>query len=127
MPVETTLYGESFWQACRKGVEQYQLFQAQGKLDVVEVQQAWQSYPPAPPAYAPSPLVLPGENQIKTAYLQDRTKYLQAQKAFLEEHYYKPLVANPNDLKLKNELATLLNWLGEHERAREIWKGILRL
>jgi hypothetical protein len=35
LPVETTMYGESFWQASRKGVEQYDLFDKKNNLVIV--------------------------------------------------------------------------------------------
>jgi hypothetical protein len=61
------------------------------------------------------------------AYDHDRAQYLQLQKSFLDQRYYKRLAENPNDPDLKNELATVLFWQGEIERAEKMWSEMLGL
>jgi DNA-binding beta-propeller fold protein YncE/tetratricopeptide (TPR) repeat protein len=52
VPVEMTLVGSSFTRAWQKGAEEYRDWSAKGKVEIVEVQKAWEQFRPVtlPPA-----------------------------------------------------------------------------
>jgi hypothetical protein len=126
LPVETTILGETFWNAWQMGVQQYHKFTAQDKFVIVEVHRAWEQYHrPVYIDYAAEPLPLPDEKSVASVCRQEYARHLQAQESFLAEKYYEPLKRNPHDLTKKNELAMILNFMGKKAEAREIYRTIL--
>jgi len=125
LPIETTMYGKSFWEALEKGTEQYQTYQAEGKLELIDVHEAWQQYRPVYISYKPDPLEIPSLQNVYFNYKQDLRHYIKTRDRFLNENYYEPLQKNPHDSRRQNQLAYILYHLGKEDQALERFEKLI--
>jgi hypothetical protein len=128
LPIETTFYGlnHSFRDAWGKGAEQYFNSQDDPGFEVVDIHEAWETYEPFCLEADDLKIAMPDQNQIFSIFNPDRQQILDSQNQFLEENYLKPLMANPGDLKRKNELALIYFARGEIKKAEKIFDQIVR-
>jgi DNA-binding beta-propeller fold protein YncE len=71
IPLEATAIGSSFTEAWKQGAEEYKRWSQQGKLNVIDIHRAWQTYEPATLAEVKQTLKVPTRQALEEKYLKD--------------------------------------------------------
>lgn len=127
IPIETTMVGQSFEAAWKKGAQLAIVDNAPSKVDVIPMRNAWQVYPP---------LSLP-KNEVKIAVnaktlktdLADQLKTIQeARTASLDKQIaaLRKKAKGKRNLEEKNRLASLLALTGKYSDAESVLKKALK-
>lgn len=98
VPVETTLIGQSFFDAYLVGLSQYKKWKADEKIKIIEVQSAWRKY--NPPSLL-SPLIslnVPLREEIEKIYSFDLNQIVDLKIEGLISEYKATAENNPQDI-----------------------------
>jgi tetratricopeptide (TPR) repeat protein len=107
IPVEMTLVGSSFTRAWQKGAEEYRDWSAKGKIEIVEVQKAWEQFRPVtlPPADL-KPIRVKQED-IEAKYKDELETLGRQRLTALSAQYLAALKKNPGDVSALAQLGIL--------------------
>lgn len=127
LPVEITLFGQSFLEAWRAGAAELDQWPTiEQRRRVVDTAEAWTTYPPASPKFEgpippPSPAALQGAFNGQLAALQALMRnYIQAT-------YIEPLQTNPDDAARRAELGRVYTNIHQFDRALAVYEeGLTR-
>jgi opacity protein-like surface antigen len=115
IPVEVTLFGESFAAAWGAAAEETRRLLAAGELGMVDVQSSWREFPPSPPAAAAA-VDLPDSTVVLSRFDSDWQALRQLRDQFLTREY-----GGTSATELTSDLAPTIIYnlvqLGEYERA----------
>jgi hypothetical protein len=125
VPVEMTLVGSSFTKAWQKAAESYRDWSAKGKVTVVEINKAWETFKPVtlPKADVKTPVVQRAE--IEAKYKGELETLGKQRLATLSEAYLETLKKNPVDQTALCQLGILYAENGLHAEALEQFKAML--
>ena len=116
LPVEVTLFGQSFHQAWRTAVEECLRLAAEDRLLVVDTRSAWRHYPPSPPNLK-IPVEIPQKEGITPLFDADRDHLRTLRDVFLNRAYLDELAVAPDNYPLYSAFVYNLLQLGEYDRA----------
>ncbi len=71
IPVEATMIGSPFMEAWKQGADEYRRWQQQGKLAVLDIHRAWQTYEPATLPEANLAIKHPSREAMEEKFLKD--------------------------------------------------------
>jgi hypothetical protein len=117
LPVEVTLFGQSFQRAWRTAVAECNQLAADDRLIVVDTKSAWRHYPPSAPALEDREISIPDKGLVDTLFASD-WDYLHAlRETFLEREYLQQLSNSPGNYPLHSAYVYNLLQLGAFDRA----------
>jgi tetratricopeptide (TPR) repeat protein len=125
MPVETTIIQSSFLYAWAKGSQNYRQALADNSIEIIEIaaNQRPERYPAAEVSAADCPeLIVPSLANRVAANLATLAAIA---KSYLQK-FDDGLLADPDNLKLRNQYAVILGQNGERQKARAHFSFILR-
>ena len=117
IPVEVTLFGQSFQQAWSTAVAECRKLAAEDRLIVVDTRGAWRQYPPAVPTLKEYKINVPEKSSIDTLFASDWDDLRALRETFLEREYLQQLSDSPNNYSLHSAYIYNLLQLGAFERA----------
>ncbi|MDA0685108.1 MAG: triple tyrosine motif-containing protein, partial [Bacteroidetes bacterium] len=105
IPVEVTKLGEgSFLDAWELGAQTCGLLDSDGKLAVTEVRSAWADFPYALPPIE-GEVELPDAERFEQAFQKDVQGLRRMRDQYVQQHYIRPLMKDPNDHVRRMNLA----------------------
>lgn len=107
IPVETTMYGKSFFDAWKFGAQEYYNSENSGKLTVVPILDAWDNFPPVTLEQTTWEPKLPSKNVIWPAFRQDINSINSVGVDSTIRELKGKLSSSPNDTESMNKLALL--------------------
>ena len=116
IPVEVTLFGQSFHEAWRTAVEECQQLQREDRLEIADTRAAWKTYPPSDISFELE-VTAPAKAQIDSSWAADWQQMRRIHEEYLEQNYLSALRQNPQRISLHNALIFNLLQLGDHDRA----------
>ena len=127
IPVEMTVVGASFTRAWQKGAEEYRNWSAKGKVDIVNIQSAWEQFKPVtlPPFDGKSVKVK--RDEIEAKYKGELEALGRQRLAFLSEKHLAALKRNPKDVNALGQLGILYGENGLYAEALEQFQKALAL
>jgi tetratricopeptide (TPR) repeat protein len=125
LPVEMTMVGSSFTRAWQKGAEQYRDWSARGKLEIIDIQQAWDEFRPVtlPPGGGVAVKATPEE--IEAKYPDELQELGRRRLAMLSAEYLTVLKNDPGSVPALCALGTLYGENGMHTEALEQFQKLL--
>jgi Flp pilus assembly protein TadD len=105
------MVGAPFTRAWQKGAEEFRDWSAKGKAEIIEVQTAWEQYPPVTLPPADLRPVKVRKEEIEAKYKDELEALGRQRLAMLSADYLKELKARPDD---RNALARLGILYGEN-------------
>jgi sugar lactone lactonase YvrE len=125
IPVEMTIVGNSFTRAWQKGAEEYRDWSAKGKLEIIDVHKAWETFKPVtlPPADFKAPKV--SRDEIEAKYKNELESLSRQRLAVLSAGYLEDLKANKKDVDALTQLGILYGENGFYPEALEQFQKIL--
>jgi sugar lactone lactonase YvrE len=125
IPVEMTMVGSSFTRAWQKGAEEYRDWSAKGKVDIIDVQKAWELFKPVTLPSADIKPVKVGREEIEAKYKDELEALGRQRLAALSAEYLEVLKKNPNDAAALGQLGILYGENGLYAEALEQFQKIL--
>jgi hypothetical protein len=116
IPVEVTLFGKSFHEAWRVGMEKVLAMEAAGQLVIADTREAWGQYPPSPP-YFEQRVDAPKAEKMVEPLEADWQELRQVHESFLQAEYLKELERAPGNVSLQEAFLFNLFQLNQYERA----------
>jgi len=116
IPVETTLFGKSFHEAWRVGMEKVLAMEAAGALTVVDTRQAWERYPPSPPDFD-TRVQVPDSQVLEESFASNWEELRRVRQRFLQNAYLESLARQPDNVELQEAYLFNLYQLNEYDRA----------
>jgi tetratricopeptide (TPR) repeat protein/DNA-binding beta-propeller fold protein YncE len=125
IPIEITMIGKPFMQAWFRGAENLQTARENGKLNLIDVETAWEKYPPV--SLPDSEIEQPKVVHPKLVALVTEELSLQQMSALESETrpYLEKIAKNGNDLASRMQLGIAYAKHGLFEKAREQFNYIL--
>ena len=127
IPLEATMVNASFSEAWAEGARKYHQALATNSLGIIDLKQAWQTYPPVTLRQAAYTIDLPEEQRItglvKTAQSQLLTKSIDR----LILPYQTMITNNPRDIAARMQIAILYARYGLYEDASIEFESLLEL
>jgi len=126
VPVETTWMDKSFIKAWERGANLVKEHQKANELKIVEVNNAWQKYKPIPVSTleriitAPEVMAIINDEEIK----QDKNTIAERRKEHIKT-MENSVAQYPDNLQIRNELATTYAMIGNHQKAKNHYQIIL--
>ncbi len=117
IPVEMTLVGSSFTRAWQKGAEEYRDWSAKGKVDIIDIQKAWEQFKPASLPKADVKPVKVKREEIEAKFKGELDTLARQRLANLSAGYLEALKKNPNDQNALGQLGILYGENGLYAEA----------
>ena len=127
IPVEMTLIGSSFTKAWQKGAEEYRDWSAKGKVEIIEIQKAWDQFKPATLPKADVKPIKVKREEIEAKYRGELDALARQRLTNLSAEYLDALKKNPNDQKALGQLGILYGENGLHAEALVQFQKMLAL
>jgi tetratricopeptide (TPR) repeat protein len=126
IPVEMTMVGTSFTRAWQKGAEEYRDWVAGDKVNIINVQKAWDEF---------KPITLPGSgesvkvkrDEIEAAFKGELDALARRRLAYSSAEYREALKRTPDDLTALGQLGILYGENGLFDEALEQFQKLLAL
>ena len=125
IPVEMTMVGAPFTRAWQKGAEEFRDWSAKGKAEIIEVQTAWEQYPPVTLPPADLRPVKVRKEEIEAKYKDELEALGRQRLAMLSADYLKELKARPDDRHALARLGILYGENGMFTEALEQFQKLL--
>jgi len=125
VPVEMTMVGAPFTRAWQKGAEEYRDWQAKGKIDIIEVQTAWERFRPVTLPPAEMRQVKIKQEDIEAKYKDELESLGRQRLANLSAGYLAVLKKTPDDGAARAQLGILYGENGMYAEALEQFQKLL--
>jgi Flp pilus assembly protein TadD len=127
VPVEMTLVGSSFTRAWQKGAEEYRDWSAKGKVEIIEVQKAWEQFRPVTLPAADLKQVRVKREEIEAMYKDELEALGRQRLSTLSAGYLAALKQKPDDGQALAQLGILYGENGLYSEALEQFQKLLAL
>jgi tetratricopeptide (TPR) repeat protein len=117
IPVEMTLVGSSFTRAWQKGAEEYRDWSVKGKVEIVEVQKAWEQFRPVTLPPADLKPVKVKQEDIEAKYKDELETLGRQRLTALSAEYLAILKKKPGDVSALAQLGILYGENGLYTEA----------
>jgi DNA-binding beta-propeller fold protein YncE len=125
VPVEMTLVGSSFTRAWQKGAEEYRDWSAKGKVEIVEVQKAWEQFRPVTLPPADLKQIRVKQEEIEAKYKDELEALGRQRLVTLSGGYLEALKNKPDDGQALAQLGILYGENGLYTEALEQFQKLL--
>jgi len=125
IPVEMTLVGSSFTRAWQKGAEEYRDWSAKGKVDIVEVQKAWEQFRPVTLPTSDMKPIKVKKDDIEAKYKDELETLGRQRLVALSAGYLAALKKKPGDITALAQLGILYGENGLYTEALEQFQKLL--
>jgi len=125
IPVEMTMVGSSFSRAWQKGAEEYRDWSAKEKVDIIDVQKAWELFKPVTLPSADIKAAKVTRDEIEAKYKDELETLGRQRLANLSASYLEELKKNPNDVTTLVQLGILYGENGLYAEALEQFQKAL--
>ena len=125
IPVEMTLVGSSFTRAWQKGAEEYRDWSAKGKVEIVEVQKAWEQFRPVTLPPADLKQIRVRQEEIEAKYKDELEALGRQRLSALSAGYLAALKKKPDDGQALAQLGILYGENGLYTEALEQFQKLL--
>ncbi|MBI4375785.1 MAG: tetratricopeptide repeat protein [Elusimicrobia bacterium] len=125
VPVEATLIGKPFTEAVRKASYAFRTEHAKGKVKIIDIRRAWESFEPATLPASSWSADPPKGDGVEKRLSQELSALSQARYAFLKKHYEAKLKENSGDLDTRIDLGILEHQAGRPDAAGEHFSKVL--
>jgi tetratricopeptide (TPR) repeat protein len=126
IPVEMTMVGTSFTRAWQKGAEEYRDWAVRNKVNIINVQKAWDEFRPVMLPKSGGTVKVKRE-EIETAFKGELEALASRRLAFLSAAYRDALKKTPDDLTALGQLGILYGENGLVTEALEQFQKLLAL
>ncbi|MGE0081136.1 MAG: tetratricopeptide repeat protein [Thiohalomonadaceae bacterium] len=120
IPLETTMIATSFGEAWTEGARKYREHKAAGKLTVIPVHQAWNTFQPVTLKPAGYDLPLPSAETVAPLLSLDRAVLLERSLERLVAPYRAMLAVAPDNRQARMQMAIVYARYGLHDKALAI-------
>jgi DNA-binding beta-propeller fold protein YncE/tetratricopeptide (TPR) repeat protein len=127
IPVEMTMVGSSFTRAWQKGAEEYRDWLAKGKVEIIEVQKAWEQFRPVTLPASDQRQVKVTKEQIEAKFKDELEALGRQRLATLSAGYLATLKKTPDDRTALTQLGILYGENGMYTEALEQFQKLLAL
>jgi tetratricopeptide (TPR) repeat protein len=117
IPVEMTLVGSSFTRAWQKGAEEYRDWSVKGKVDIIDIQKAWDQFKPATLPKEDAKAVKVKREEIEAKFKGELDTLARQRLVNLSAEYLDALKKNPNDQNALGQLGILYGENGLYAEA----------
>ncbi len=126
VPVEATLIAASFTEAWAEGARKYHLYGKQGKMKIMPLAQAWQTYPPVTLPPADFIVEIPSK-EVLGAKIEKEWEILSVKALERQVRPYRMMLAlNPSNTQAKMQIAIVYAQSGLYDRAITELEAILK-
>ncbi|MHB8845059.1 MAG: 6-bladed beta-propeller [Nitrospirota bacterium] len=127
IPVEMTMVGSSFTRAWQKGAEQYRDWLAKGKVEIIEVQKAWEQFRPVTLPTSDQRQVKVRQEDIEAKFKDELESLGRQRLATLSAGYLAALKKAPDDQAALSQLGILYGENGMYTESLEQFQKLLAL
>jgi DNA-binding beta-propeller fold protein YncE len=127
IPLEMTMVGSSFTRAWQKGAEEYRDWSAKGKIEIIEVQKAWEEFRPVTLPAGDGKTVLVKREEIEAKFPGEIDMLGSQRLARLSQGYLAVLQKKPDDAAALSQLGILYGENGMYTEAVEQFQKLLAL
>jgi DNA-binding beta-propeller fold protein YncE len=127
IPLEMTLVGSSFTRAWQKGAEEYRDWSAKGKLELIDVNKAWEAFKPVTLPPTDSKPVPVTREEIEAKYKDELETLGRQRLAALSAGYVEVLKKNPKDTAALSQLGILYGENSLYAEALEQFQKMLAM
>lgn len=125
IPVEMTMVGQPFTRAWQKGAEEYRDWSAKGRLDVMEVQKAWDAFRPVTLPGGDGRTVKVKREEIEERFPDELQELGRQRLSFVSAEYLAVLKNDPADRAALRQLGVLYGENGMYTEALEQFQKLL--
>jgi DNA-binding beta-propeller fold protein YncE/tetratricopeptide (TPR) repeat protein len=125
VPVEMTMVGAPFTRAWQKGAEEYRDWLAKGKVEIIEVQKAWEQFRPVTLPTTDQKPVRVKQEEIEAKFKDELETLGRQRLANLSAGYLTALQKTPNDGAALAQLGILYGENGMYPEALEQFQKLL--
>jgi DNA-binding beta-propeller fold protein YncE len=125
IPVELTMVGQSFTHAWQKGAEEHRDWSAKGKVDIIEVQKAWEQFRPVTLPPVAGKQIRVDKNAIEAKFKGELDALGKQRLTNLSANYLAVLEKTPKDLQTLAQLGILYGENGLYNAALEQFQKML--
>jgi DNA-binding beta-propeller fold protein YncE len=125
VPVEATLIGQPFHEAYRKALYAYKTEAEKGKVTVLDVRKAWQSFEPATMPASDWTAEVPKPEQRQKRFVETSSILAVDRYRFLKKHYEGLLKTDGKNADARLELGLLEYQNGDRKKAAEEFNKVL--
>jgi tetratricopeptide (TPR) repeat protein len=125
IPLEMTMVGSSFTRAWQKGAEEYRDWSARGKLEIIDVDKAWELFKPITLPTADFKPPKAAREEIEAKYKDELEALGRQRLATLSAEYVAKLKKDPQDTAALSQLGILYGENGLYAEALEQFQKIL--
>lgn len=126
LPVEITALSGDFLDAWRSGIKLWHEQEQTGQARMTVLQDAWKTYPPVGVGGDTSPIALPGEDQVVSAYKKVVIEYIDRDLFPQTSKLDQQISKDPRNVSLINKLGVLYARYGVYDKAEEAFQRALK-
>jgi len=127
IPIEATMIGQSFAEAWAEGARKYRQFAKADKLQVVVLNQAWESYKPVTLGPAVYNLAIPEKQRVEPMVLRETTMLLEKSLDRLVRPYRALVSMDENNVHARLQVAIIYAKYGLYDAANREFDAILNI
>ena len=125
IPLEMTMVGSSFTRAWQRGAEEYRDGAAKGRIEIIEVQKAWEEFRPVTLPAGDGKAVLVKREEIEAKFPGEIDLLGSQRLARLSQGYLAVLKSKPDDAAALSQLGILYGENGMYTEAVEQFQKLL--
>ncbi len=116
IPVEITLFGDSFVEAWKSGAGECTRLEQADRLMAVDTAEAWAVYEPSPPKFEDE-IRPPDKEHLTDSFSAGLVKVRDMMQSFIDRVYVRPLQESPEDLDRMFDLAQVYVFIRQFDEA----------
>lgn len=127
IPVEATMIGQSFSEAWAEGARKYRQFSKQKQLQIVVLNQAWNSFKPVTLSLAPELIELPEKQRVAPMVLRETSILLEKSLDRLVKPYRALVSMDSDNIRARQQVAIIYAKYGLYDVANREFDKILAI
>ena len=116
MPVEITLFGDSFVEAWKSGAGECSRLEQAERLMAIDTAEGWAVYEPSPPKFEVE-IRPPNKENLRDHFSAGLAKVRDIMQSFIDRVYVRPVEENPDDLDRILDLAQVYVFIRQLDEA----------